>query len=234
MIYVTENWLSAFPNAHVGVLVMRGARNPRHHPELSQMKRTLEEELRQRYAGYSKADLKSLPVMEAYTRYYKGFRKTYHVLLQLRSVALEGKPLPDVAGLVEAMFMAEIQNGLLTAGHDLDRVHAPIALDASTGDEQYTLLNGRKQRLKADDMMLRDAHGVICSVIYGLDRRTAIQRDTDRVMFVVYAPAGIPVTAVTSHLTEIQDNVHVISPNAQTEHLLILPPTKTPDFYSIP
>jgi DNA/RNA-binding domain of Phe-tRNA-synthetase-like protein len=234
MVHVTENWLSAFPEAHVGVLIMRGARNPRHHPALTQMKRALEQELRERYAGFSRADLKSLPVMEAYAQYYKRFRKTYHVLLQLRSVALEGKPLPDVAGLVEAMFMAEIKNGLLTAGHDLDRVQGPVTLDASTGDEQYTLLDGREQQLKADDMLLRDRQAVICSVIYGLDRRTAIQRQTNHVMFVVYAPAGIAANDVTSHLKEIRDNVHVLSPSAQLEELLLLPPTKTPDSYSIP
>lgn len=227
MIHVTERWLGSFPNAHVGVLVMHTVHNPQHHPELGRMKRALEDELRERYAGFDRSELVSLPIMAAYSQYYRRFRKTYHVLLQLRSVALEGKPLPDVAALVEAMFMAEIKNGLLTAGHDLQRIQEPLKLDASRGDERYVLLNGRKQTLKADDMMLCDSNGVICSVIYGLDRRTAIRPDTQRVLFVVYAPSGIPVNAVVSHLTEIRDNVKVVAADAQTKQLIVLPPPVT-------
>ena len=42
--------------------------------------------------------------MQAYRADYKRYRKTYHVLRQLRSVALEHKPIPSVAALVEVMF----------------------------------------------------------------------------------------------------------------------------------
>jgi DNA/RNA-binding domain of Phe-tRNA-synthetase-like protein len=118
-------------------------------------------------------------------------------------VALEGKPLPSVAALVETMFMAELTNGLLTAGHDLDKVREPITLDVAQGDERYVLLNGREQQLKPSDMIMADAEGVICSVIYGLDRRTAVGPETWRVMFVVSAPAGISAASVRRHLEEM-------------------------------
>jgi DNA/RNA-binding domain of Phe-tRNA-synthetase-like protein len=216
---VTEAWRRTYPEAHVGVLAMRDVRNPRRHAELERRKQALEEELRARFAGKSKAALAALPTMRAYRDYYKRFRKTYHVLLQLRSVALEGKPLPSVAALVEASFMAELKNGLLTAGHDLDRVQAPITLDVAQGDEEYVLLNGRQQTLKAEDMIMRDVQGVICSVIYGLDRRTAIGPDTRRVMFVVYAPQGINTQTVQEHLEEMQENVGLIAPGAIVEEL---------------
>jgi DNA/RNA-binding domain of Phe-tRNA-synthetase-like protein len=218
---VTEAWRRTYPQAHVGILVMRDVSNPRRHAELERRKQALEAELRARFAGKSKATLAALPTMRAYRDYYKRFRKTYHVLLQLRSVALEGKPLPSVAALVEASFMAELKNGLLTAGHDLDRVQAPITLDVAQGDEEYVLLNGRQQTLKAEDMIMRDAQGVICSVIYGLDRRTAIGPDTRRVMFVVYAPQGISTQALQEHLQEMQKHVGLIAPGAATEELHI-------------
>jgi DNA/RNA-binding domain of Phe-tRNA-synthetase-like protein len=157
--------------------------------------------------------------MQAYRAYYKNFRKTYHVLLQLRSVVLEGKDLPSVAALVEAMFMAELDSGLLTAGHDLDRVEPPITLDVAQGDESYIMLNGKEQTLKADDMIMTDAQGTICSVIYGLDRRTAISLQTQRVIFVVYAPAGIDPVAVRAHLEAMQENVRLISPGATVQEL---------------
>jgi DNA/RNA-binding domain of Phe-tRNA-synthetase-like protein len=168
--------------------------------------------------------LAALATMRAYRDYYKRFRKTYHVLLQLRSVALGYKPLPTVAALVEAMFMAEIESGLLTAGHDRDRLCAPITLDVATGSEHYTLLSRKETALKAGDMMMRDAKGVICSVIYGSDKRTAINAQTRRVMFVVYAPSGISATAVRCHLKKIRDNVRLIAPEAVVDELNVYGP----------
>ena len=216
---VSTAWRTTYPQAHVGTLAMRDVANPRHHPALQARKQALEEALRARFAGQGKADLAALPAMRAYSAYYKPFRKTYHVLLQLRSVVLQGKSLPNVAALVEAMFMAELDNGLLTAGHDLDQAQAPLTLDVARGDERYVLLNGREQVLKPDDMIISDAQGVICSVIYGSDRRTAIGQETRRVLFVVYAPAGIDAAAVHRHLEEIRDNVWLIAPEAAVEEL---------------
>jgi len=216
---VSTAWRSTYPQAHVGTLAMRDVANPRRHPALQARKQALEEKLRARFAGQAKADLAALPVMRAYRSYYRRFRKTYHVLLQLRSVALQGKSLPNVAALVEAMFVAELDNGLLTAGHDLGKAQAPLTLDVAGGDERYVLLNGREQVLKPGDMMMADAQAVICSVIYGSDRRTAIAPETRRVLFVVYAPAGIDAAAVRRHLEEIRDNVWLIAPEAVVEDL---------------
>jgi DNA/RNA-binding domain of Phe-tRNA-synthetase-like protein len=217
---LSPTWTHTFPNAHVGALIMHGVTNPRRHPELERCKAALEAELRTRFAGQTKSDL-AAPVMQAYRAYYKRFRKTYHVLLQLRSVALEGKSLPSVAALVEATFMAELKNGLLTAGHDLGKVHAPLTFDVSQGDERYELLNGREQALKPGDMILTDAQGVICSVIYGLDRRTAIGPETRQVLFVVYAPEGIGAQEVRAHLEEMRDNVTLVAPEATVEALRV-------------
>jgi DNA/RNA-binding domain of Phe-tRNA-synthetase-like protein len=66
-----------------------------------------------------------------------------------------------------------------------------------------------------------DAQGVICSVIYGLDRRTAIGPGTRRALFVVYAPEGIGAEAVGRHLEEIRDNVRLIAPGAVVEALRV-------------
>jgi DNA/RNA-binding domain of Phe-tRNA-synthetase-like protein len=216
---VSQAWKTTYPEAHVGTLAMRDVANPRRHAELERRKGALEEELRARFAGQSKADLAALPTMRAYHAFYKRFKKTYHVLLQLRSVTLQGKPLPSVAALVEAMFMAEVKNGLLTAGHDLEVVQAPLRLDVADGSERYTRINGQEQGLKTGDMFIADAQGVISSVIYGPDRRTQITPDTRQVIFTVYAPGGIKKQAVHQHLEDIRDNVLLVAPEATVEEL---------------
>jgi DNA/RNA-binding domain of Phe-tRNA-synthetase-like protein len=219
MLQVSEAWQAAHPDAWVGVLIMEGVSNRGQHESLERAKSALEEDLRGRFAGEDRDALKALPTIQAYTAYYKRFKKMYHVLLQLESVALKRKSLPRVAPLVEAMFMAEIKNQLLTAGHDLDAVVEPVTLNVAQGDEHYTRLNGQEQVLKAGDMYIGDAEGILSCIIYGPDRRTPINAGTQRVLFTTYAPPGIDDEMATEHLQDIEANVRLISPDATTSTL---------------
>jgi DNA/RNA-binding domain of Phe-tRNA-synthetase-like protein len=203
----------------VGVLAMAGVANPAHHEGFDAQKEALERDLRSRFASYDRAALRALPVMQAYHAYYKQFKKTYHVQLQLESIVFKDKSIPRVAALVEAMFMAELKNQLLTAGHDLDVVQMPVGIDVAVGTERYVRLNGQEQELKEGDMLIADAQGVLSSVLYGPDRRTQLRPDTRRALFTVYAPPGIARQAVVVHLEDIRDYILLVSPQATTELL---------------
>ena len=216
---VTEGWKSVYPGAHAGVLVMRGVINPMQHPELERVKEKLVADLRARFAGQNRAALEALPVMQAYSAYYKRFKKTYHVLLQLESIVFKDRTLPSVAGLVEAMFMAEVKNLLLTAGHDLDALRLPLVLDVAHAEETYTLLRGQPQTLKVGDMRIADQDGIISSIIYGPDQRTQIRESTTHVVFTVYAPPGIAAAEVERHLQDIEGYVRLFAPAAAVEML---------------
>ena len=219
MIEITPAWKSAFTDAYVGILAMRDVTNPAQHPELEKRRADLEEQLRSQFSGQDRAALASHPVLQAYNVYYRRFKKTYHVQLQLESIAWKGKAIPSISALVEAMFMAEMKNMLLTAGHDLDVLRLPLTLDVSKGTERCILMRGEEQVLKPDDMFISDKDDVISSIIYGPDKRTQITVDTRNVVFTVYAPAGIDEQAVKEHLQDIRDYVMVISPQAQVELL---------------
>lgn len=221
MFEVTSAWKSAFPGAHVGVLAMRNVANPVHHVALEKLKEELEFGLREQFKGQDRAALTSLHVLQVYGEYYKRFKKTYHVQLQLESIMMKGKSIPSVASLVEAMFMAEIKNMLLTAGHDLDLLQLPLTLDVSNGTESYTVMRGEAQTIKPGDMFISDKAGIISNIIYGPDQRTQINADTSNVIFTVYAPAGIDETLVTQHLQGMRDYVLVIAPQAQVELLQV-------------
>ncbi len=221
MFTVSQAWRTAYPGAVAGALALSNVANPERHPALDARKEQLERSLRARFAGQAAAALRELPPLSAYEAYYKRFKKTYHVRLQLESVALKGKAIPRVAALVEAMFVAELQNLLLTAGHDLDTVSGTVLLDIAHGDETYTLLNGQEQTLKAGDMYMRDGQGVISSVLYGPDLRTRLRPATRRALFTVYAPPGIGEEAVRHHLADVQAAVQIIAPGATAESLAI-------------
>lgn len=219
MFEVAPSWKTTYPEAHVGVLVMRDVSNPPSQPALESKKTELEEHLRLQFHGQDRAAIASHPVLKAYADYYRQFKKTYHIQLQLESIVLKGKSIPGVAALVESMFMAEMQDFLLTAGHDLDILQLPLILEVANGTEQYTLLRGDEQTLKPGDMLIRDQNGVISSIIYGPDQRTQITSETRNVVFTVYAPPGIEEQSVQSHLLHIQENVMIFAPQAQVEGL---------------
>jgi DNA/RNA-binding domain of Phe-tRNA-synthetase-like protein len=157
--------------------------------------------------------------LQVYGEYYKRFKKTYHVQLQLESIVLKGKSIPTVASLVECMFMAEMKNMLLTAGHDLDKLQLPLTLDVTQGTESYTVMRGENQVVKAGDMMISDGLGIISNIIYGPDGRTQITESTRNVVFTVYVPAGIDEQTIMRHLQDMRDYVMVIAPDAQVELL---------------
>lgn len=219
MFIVSEEWKITYPGAAAGILLMRNVCNPASHSEFERRKKQFEKQLRERFAGYDRAAFKALPTIQAYNSYYKRYKKSYYVQLQLESLVLKSRSIPRIAALVEAMFMAELKNLLLTAGHDLEAIHLPVTLDVADGSERYLLLNGKEQLLKAGDMYMADAQGVISSVIYGPDHRTRITPKTRQVFFGVYAVPGIAEQSVHDHLEDIRTNISLFASDAKLEVL---------------
>ena len=215
MINVTDGFRARYPGARLGILVMKGALNPPSHAGLDERKAELESGLRTRYGAMDRAALRRLPVISAYDAYYRKFDKSYHVLAQLESVALKGKSLPRVAALVEAMFMAELENQILTAGHDMAAVMEPVTLGVASGAETYIGIRGREERCTAGDMMIFDSQGVISSVLHGPDSRTCITPATTEALFTSYAPEGVGGDALAAHLGMIEELVKLVSPAAE-------------------
>ncbi len=218
-VVVAESWRAVHPDARVGILALRRVDNPSRDERLDARREALEAALRARFGGWTRGALGELPTVAAYSAFYRGFGKSYHVLAQLESVAVKGRTLASPSALVQAMFMAELDSQLLTAGHDLDAIAPPLTIAAARGDETYTRINGQPQGLKAGDMCMADARGVISSVLYGPDQRTRITADTRRVLFVTYAPRGIAEPALRDHLAEIEAHVRLVSPAAEREAL---------------
>jgi len=119
------------------------------------------------------------------------------------------------------MFMAEVKNLLLTAGHDFDRLQLPVTLSVASGSDRYTLLRCQEQTTKANDMLMADQAGVISNIIYGPDQRTQISAETRNVLFTVYAPAGIKASIIQAHLQDIRNYVLIVSPDATVQTLQV-------------
>lgn len=200
----------------LGVLVMTEVDNAASHDVLDRLKRELESGLRQKYGQTTRGELKAAHPMDCYVSYYKKFGYTYHVLPQLESVA-HGKPIPSVSPLVEAMFMAELKNRMLTAGHDLEKIKEPLTFATCSGTESYIGMNRKPISTIPGDKMITDGESVISSVLKGPDSRTCLNAKTRQVLYTVYAPQGIENESILSHLHDIESYVHSFSAAAHTQ-----------------
>jgi DNA/RNA-binding domain of Phe-tRNA-synthetase-like protein len=222
MINLSKKWQEEGAGASVGFLSIRNAPNLKDHPELQAARIALEEDLRDLYGEFDRVSLRELPVFSAYDTFYRRFKKTYHVQLQLESVLFKGKSILSPSTLVGAMFMAELRTGLLTAAHDLEILELPLTADIAQGNETYIRLDGTHQTLKAGDLYIRDGEGILSSVIYGPDQRTRVQSTTNQAVYTTYGPPGISPAQVLEELEILEGYLRLFAPQCTREIMQVL------------
>lgn len=221
-IQFTEPFFTTHPNATIGILEISNICNSTTNDPFEEEKERIEESLRNKYSQFTRADFNALPAISAYRTYYKQFKKSYHVQLQIESIALKGKSLPHVSPLVDINFMTEVQTMLLTAGHDVSKLNGPITMDVSREGDVITQLNGKARDMRIGDMIMRDGDSVSCSVIYGQDNHSPISNNTSHVLYVSYCPPGISESDLDHHLTMIKDYIQSFCPEMKLEQLSIM------------
>jgi len=202
---LSENLKEHFPNIKIGILEVRNLINKKFDPRLEEEKRKLETFIRKNYI-----DVKNLEVIKNYNHFFKKFEKTYPIEFQLKSI-LKGKNLPSVSTVIEAMFMAELKNMFLTAGHDLDSLKGNLETKLSTGTEKYVKINLKEHSLKAEDIFTTDDIGIISSILYGPDNRTRITENTKNYLFFSYFPYGEDNENIKQHFKNILNNISIFS-----------------------
>ena len=222
MINLSEFWINSLPGACVGLLAIKNAPNQKDHPDLKVTRKNLENELKSKYGGKDRKSLRETPVFSSYDAFYRPFKKSYHVQLQLESIVFKSKSIFSPSALVASMFMAELKTGLLTAAHDLTALELPLVADVALGNETYQRLDGSDQTLKEGDMYIRDLKGILSSVIYGPDQRTQILPDTNQAVFTTYGPLGISKAQVQEQLEILESFIRLFSPDAERSLLVVL------------
>jgi len=221
MLTLVDNFKVVMPSAYVGILAVSKVPNCPDHPALRAAREQLEVELRAQYGDLDRRGIRKLPVMAAYDAFYRQFKKTYHVQLQMESVVLKSKPILYPSALVGAMFMAELQTGLLTAAHDLAVLDFPITADIARGEESYLRLDGSEKTLKEGDLYIQDQQGILSSVIYGPDKRTRIQPGTEKALYTTYGPPGITKDQVLEELEILEGFLRYFAPHLEREVLTV-------------
>ena len=215
MLTLSNHWRDQYPGARVGILVVENVVNSVISPALDEEKKALQISLCEQYKNFDRNSLKTIQEIQVYNNFYKNFRKTYHLQLQLESIIFKGKSIPSVSPFVDVMFMAEMKHLLLTSGHDLDLIQLPITIKSALGTESFSSIKGECLELKNGDMFIEDQVGILSSIIYGPDSRTQIRLESKNILYTVYAPEGITEAMLTTHLNDIKILIGKISADAR-------------------
>jgi len=187
-----------------------GGRDP--GPGLGPRRSEAEALLRKRWDGSSRDQIGSAEPFRAYRDYFARWGRTYPVILQVESVAVKGRSLAMGDPLLEAMFIAELESGVLTACHDVGAQLGRLRLSAATGAERFVLLGGKEKPIPAGDLILGDELGIVASVLLGPDDRTRVVPATSEALFVAYGPPGGGSPRVEEHLRDLGSCLRLACP----------------------
>ena len=174
--------------------------------------------LREKYADY---DRKALFGENVYFRFFKKFKKTYPVMMQLESFLLKGRPFPMENPVTAIPFLVELETQILSGTHDVDDVHGTVRLFAGTEKAPFAGMRGEEVHTYPGDFCARDNEGIIFSMIAGADARTCVKETSRHVFYPVFGVAGQPEAEISAVLDRLEEYVRVLAPEADISRQLL-------------
>ncbi|MCC7572355.1 MAG: hypothetical protein KO464_03095 [Candidatus Methanofastidiosum sp.] len=206
-----------FPDLIVSTIEIRNLENKKIDESLEKEKRRIETDIRDNAKDYLESE-----TIKKYNQFFKKFGKNYPIEYQIKSIT-SGKSFPSQYTVVEAMFMAELKNMYLTAGHDLDRIKGGLNTKIAKGNEEYMNISGKEMKLKPEDITTQDEFGIISSVLFGPDRRTMITEKTRTYLFFAYYPYGEEDSKIRGHFEDILKYIRIFDTGFQSSDVEIFP-----------
>ena len=182
---------------------VRNLENKKLDQALEKEKRKIEADIRNNAKEYLESD-----TIKKFNLFFKKFGKKYPIEYQIKSIA-SGKSFPSQYTVVEAMFMAELKNMYLTAGHDLDLIKGSLNTKITKGNEEYVNISEKEMKLKPEDIITLDGTGIISSVLFGPDKRTMITEKTRNYLFFAYFPYGEEDSKIRNHFEDIIKYINI-------------------------
>ena len=114
---------------------------------------------------------------------------------------IQGRPLPKVNKLVDAVNLVSLREQCPIGVYDWDRIVPPIIVRIGRPDEHYEGLSGGRVALEGR-LVLGDGEGLFGNPTQN-SRRTAVTRDTVRAVAVAWAPAEAPRSYLETVIAEV-------------------------------
>ena len=152
---------------------------------------------------------------DPFFRYYRKFKKTYPVMMQIVSFLLKGRPFPEGEYINSVAFLTELKTGRLLGTHDVDRIAGDCVFYQETEKVPFTGMFNPDSHSYPGDLTGRDDQGVIISMIAGADDRTCIHDDTTHVIYIIFSYEGMPQSDMDESAAYITKFARVLAPNAE-------------------
>ena len=154
---------------------------------------------------------------DPFFRYFRRFKKTYPIMMQVESFRLKGRPFPEGRYINAVAFLTELKTRGLLGTHDADRVEGDIVFYTETEKVPFPSIHGSEGHSYPGDTTGRDDGGVIISMIAGADSRTCLQEDSSHVLYLVFGVPDMKPEAFDEYVDQLEEYVKVLAPAAETE-----------------
>jgi DNA/RNA-binding domain of Phe-tRNA-synthetase-like protein len=202
-------------DSHVGILEVK-------YPDAAEWDTAAFEQMRDRELEAirregEKYDRETWFRQDPYFRYFRKFKKTYPIMMQVESFLLKGRPFPEERYVNAVAFLTELKTRVLAGTHDADRVEGDIVFYTETEKVPFPSIHGSEGHSYPGDVTGRDDGGVIISMIAGADSRTCLQDDSSHVLYLIFGSPGMKAEAIGEYLDQLEEYVKVLAPAAEIE-----------------
>lgn len=154
---------------------------------------------------------------EPYFRYFRKFKKTSPVMMQVESFLLKGRPFPDGRYTNAVAFLTELRTRCLLGSHDAEKIEGDLVIYAETEKRDFPSIHGGTAHSYPGDITCRDDLSIVVSMIAGADERTCLSEDSRHVLYFAFGTPGMKAEALEGYLAKVEEYVKVLAPTAETE-----------------
>lgn len=154
---------------------------------------------------------------EPYFRYFRKFKKTSPVMMQVESFLLKGRPFPEGRYTNAVAFLTELKTRCLLGSHDADMIEGDLLIYTETEKTPFPSIHGGEAHSYPGDVTCRDDISVVVSMIAGADARTCLNEDSKHILYFAFGTPGMELDTIKGYLEQVDEYVKVLAPAAVTE-----------------
>ena len=154
---------------------------------------------------------------EPYFRYFRKFKKTSPVMMQVESFLLKGRPFPDGRYNNAVAFLTELKTRCLLGSHDADMIEGDLVIYKETEKTSFPSIHGGEAHSYPGDVTCRDDRSIVVSMIAGADSRTCLRDDSEHVLYFAFGTPGMAAETLKTYLDQVEQYVKVLAPKAETK-----------------
>ena len=184
-----------FPDLQVLTGRIEGLVVKKDNPDLERLKKTVINEVKQRY------DLKSLkdnPVFRAYRDFFWRIKvdptKTRPAAEALIRRILAGKPFPRINTFVDAYNLASVKSEIALAAFDLDKIHGDLTMRFAFRGEEFLGIGMKKPMvLEGGEVVISDEERLVAIYPHRDAEESKVTETTENVLLLTCGVPGIQV-----------------------------------------